>query len=150
MANNCQNTLTVSGPPDHLQAFRDLARGKAPGQALSLESLRRTPPGLQAAERGDWVFENRGPSGEPRSVRLAESRPDTLEYGFITAWSPPNREFMAHLSRQFPLLAFRIEYEEPMAGYEGSITAARGEITDADHRRFHFEERYTAESQPHA
>ena len=150
MANNCQNTLTVKGPPDHLQAFRELAQGNTPDQDLSLERLRRTPPDLQDRERNEWVFQNRGPSGEARMIAAEETDTGGLRYTFITAWCPPNREFMAHLSRQFPLLAFHLEYEEPMAGYDGHVTAEGGTITADEHKRFEFEERYTAEPQARA
>ena len=143
MANNCHSTLTVSGPENHLEAFRDLAQGKSPEQTLSLESLRPTPAGLAGPGRSEWRSENWGTSGDPFAAQREEDGRRTLTYRFTTPWSPLNQAFMGHLAQQFPLLSFHLQYEEPMMSYEGHISASGGEITSTETHRFDFYERYT-------
>lgn len=143
MANRCHSTLTVSGPENHLEAFRDLAQGRTPEQTLSLDSLRPTPAGLEGPARSDWRIENWGTSGDPFSAHREDDRRGELTYRFTTPSSPLNQAFMGHLARQFPLLSFHLQYEEPMMAYEGHISASGGDIISAENHRFDFYERYT-------
>ena len=142
MANNWHSTLTVTGPEDHLESFRDLAQGKAPEQTLSLDRLRPTPAGLEGPARRDWRNENWGTSGDPFAARHQDDRRGSLTYRFTTPWTPLNQAFTGHLAQQFPMLSFHLQFEEPMTAYEGHVTASGGEVTSADTRRFDFYERH--------
>ena len=54
---------------------------------------------------------------------------DCIEYSFDSAWSPPNN-FIEKVSKDFPLLRFRLKYEEPGMCYMGVATSVNGNLED--------------------
>ena len=143
MANHCYCTLKLSGPADELHRFKRQALAPAALYTLSLDSLRPAPPDMTTEERSEWREANWGPTGDAYRTHQSQEDNGNLNYEFATAWSPPNQSFMAHVAQQFTQLKLTLEYEEPMMGYEGRITAADGAVTSAENNRFDFNERYT-------
>ncbi len=60
---------------------------------------------------------------------LAERWAGGVCYEFDTAWGPP-LAFLKTASRDWPELVFALEYEEPLAGLQGSARAERGKLHD--------------------
>ena len=54
---------------------------------------------------------------------------DCVEYSFDSAWSPPHN-FIEKVSKDFPLLRFRLKYEEPGMCYMGVATSVNGNLDD--------------------
>ena len=52
-----------------------------------------------------------------------------LVYRFDTAWSPPTA-WVTAVSKRYPVLVFRLEYEESGCDFEGHVILKRGVVID--------------------
>lgn len=52
----------------------------------------------------------------------------TITYRFSTAWGPFNEAVMEAMSKRFPTLRIRLDYDEPGMQFGGHMTAAAGKI----------------------
>ena len=59
-----------------------------------------------------------------------ETGPEQLIYQFTTAWTGLSDTVIEAMSKRFPALAFRYQYDEPGNLFEGAIAAEAGEITE--------------------
>ena len=60
-------------------------------------------------------------SGSRTLSMLMLRTPDYAQYGFDTAWSPPET-LIEKVSVDWPTLTFRLEYEEPGMNFAGCCT----------------------------
>src|SRR5207245_1066396 len=124
MPNWCQNQLTVSGPPAEVQRFKEKAVGHSPWLSpedvgregpdpLNFHSLCPVPEALvkegynEAAY--DWTRANWGCKWGARDVQILDEWDGIVIYEFNTAWAPPV-EFLEHVSKEWPQLAFELAY----------------------------------------
>jgi hypothetical protein len=142
MPNWCLNRLQVIGPAETVARFVAAAVGGnpwsqplsgAPEEALSFHRLLAIPPAVLAAGYAaagyDWERQHWGCKwGACHSV-LAERWEGGVRYEFDTAWGPP-LAFLKTASRAWPELMFQLEYEEPLAGLQGTARAERGKLHD--------------------
>ena len=157
MPNHCENTLTVTGAPGDVQAFRDFAMNgdekpfdinkfvPMPDEIRQSESPNPEPELAArlikehgAANWYDWACDNWGTKWEPYEVNLKENttqHPDqsSLCYWFLTAWAPFSDDCMEKISARFPTLKLHLEYSESGMGFEGYYTLEAGRFIDSKH-----------------
>ena len=78
----------------------------------------------------DWEKENWGCKWGATNSVLVDAWDGHLEYAFDTAWSPPIK-LLENLAKQWPNLAFVLQYEELGLAFKG-IATFRGDIKE-DH-----------------
>lgn len=129
MPNNCENTLTITGPKEDLEAFRQAARkDKVPFEINNFipmpDSVRNTP-----RER-DWAISAWGTKWGAYECEELEVTDSVLEYIFSTAWSPLSTNVIKVFSTKFPSLHFDYQYQEMGMAFKGQTQACEGEITN--------------------
>ena len=153
MPNYCENTLTIQSNclkgKSQLKVFK--ATAKKPVEktksVISFENLLPTPKELNdnpspppknkinkfirlygAKDWYDWRIKNWGTKWDACEPSMAKRVSDTeLIYFFDTAWSPP-LELFKEISKQYPDLTFRIEYEERSMWFAGDFKVKNGEV----------------------
>ena len=137
MPNWCFNTLTVSGAPEDLLAFRERARGissSAEGDgvlALSLHALVPEPEFEDPKESYKFRCTMWGTKWDLGSVDFQESEA-ALWYEFATAWSPP-RNWLRLVAYEFSDLRFVLAYAEPGLRFAGEIVCEDGAVCTTYH-----------------
>lgn len=136
MPNWCECWLGVEGPAAELARFLDAAKGEnnpteedAADSVLWFDSLLPTPPELLAGSGWyDWRVEHWGTKwnaecddydGSPGSGRVG--------FSFLSAWSPPEPLLKA-VARDYPSLAFTLEYAEGGMDYSGRLVLRGGRV----------------------
>ncbi len=147
MPNNCENTLTITGPQEDIQAFRETARSE--NCLLDMnnfvpmpEEIRNTKFSNQDEELSqklmdnygapdwyEWANQNWGSKWGPYETTVEEDSDTSIRYQFLTAWAPLNKNAITAMSSRFPALRLEMEYEEPGIGFGGRCTALAGKIT---------------------
>jgi len=148
MPNWCDNRLYVSTcskvedddkARKQIEEFRDKAKlieeDGTEATSLSLNKLYPMPKELENTEghsNGDnwysWRCDNWGTKWDVEGC-LEYDDEDYLEYSFQSAWSPPTA-FLEKVSKDFPLLRFRLKYEEEGNGFLGVAVATNGHLND--------------------
>jgi hypothetical protein len=126
MPNWCKNTLQVSGPAPDVKRFRDLGK-KAGYTDLSLHAFYPLP-GEEAENWYNWCTRHWGTKWDI-DAELKIATDDYLEYSFESAWAPPDA-WLEEVSKQFPALAFRLQYDEPDQALTGVVTVQGGIVRD--------------------
>ena len=142
MPNWCLNHLQVIGPAETVTRFvADAVGGNPwsqpllgrPEEALSFDSLLPIPQAVLAAGYAaagcEWERRHWGCKWGACHSLLTERWEGGACYEFDTAWGPP-LAFLKTTSRAWPELMFKLEYEEPLAGFQGSARARRGRLRD--------------------
>ncbi len=147
MPNWCTNSLLVSTNTEvskkeaikQLAEFKEKAKLKEKDSdiALSMNELYPMPKELENTKAGfesdkpnwyDWRCEHWGTKWDINGY-LEYDEEDILEYSFDSAWSPPTG-FIEKVSKDFPLLRFRLKYEEEGNGFLGVAVATNGHLDD--------------------
>jgi len=131
MTNWCKNFLTVKGPPDEVERFKQKAVGfypwcrKYPGDQpypLNFHNLVPVPKCIWKKSFGDgrqkWQQEHWGCRGGTKECWLSDEKPGYLLYLFSTAWSPPVT-LLKKICLDWPLLNLRLDFDEYMVGFSG-------------------------------
>ena len=144
MPNWCENELSIGGDRADLRRFRKEAKGG--DTALSLNKLYPMPreledtqaPSAKPNERllekygadnwYDWRIKNWGTKWDVEA-KLAEKGDGWLVYRFDSAWSPPIA-WLEKVARDYPMLSFRLKYDEPGVGFAGVATAQDGQVSE--------------------
>ena len=132
MPNHCENTLTVTGPADDLTVFKQTA--KTGDQPLDLSNFIPMPDALKNDDpspnaQRDWALRHWGTKWGAYEGESVDVNDNTVEYIFLTAWSPINHEALQRISAKHPTLTFSIDYEEPGMAFKGHTAAQAGNIT---------------------
>ena len=141
MPNWCENVLTISGLKNVLDEFIVVARLNKPkpcnlnnldvceeDEVLNFNSLYPIPSNIiDLADSYDWEVKNWGCKWGACESKIYENSDNEVEYEFLTPWAPP-RNFLIKVSRDFPELKFRLEYEEPLMGFGGIIKFQNGKV----------------------
>ena len=105
------------------------------GSDLSMNQLYPMPTKLEGTEGlsdkpnwYDWRVKHWGTKWDITAY-LEWDDEDCVEYSFDSAWSPPYN-FVEKVSKDFPLLRFRLKYEEPGMCYMGVATSVNGNLDD--------------------
>ncbi len=140
MPNWCSNKLTITGPKEDVQAFKERARGRPPWwkpeeepEVLNFHSLVPIP---EEVLKGDydpagynWEMENWGCKWGAQDSTILDVRAGFIAYEFLSAWSPPEKFFQT-VAVQWPTLEFVLDYEEPGMAFKG-LAKFQGEIHEA-------------------
>jgi len=150
MPNWCYNTLKVSGKTTDLKEFERKAKGKKTD--LSFANFMPEPdytkvkvkPTFPETDKKfgkvrkyvnpksawwDWRIQNWGTKWEVEA-EIYQRSPKHLRYCFDSAWSPPSEKWLEIVSKMFPKLSFRLNYEEGGMGFKGYTTAKNGIVKD--------------------
>lgn len=76
-----------------------------------------------------WSIENWGTKWDTE-VSNIEHDDDRVFLSFMTAWSSPIA-WLEKASQRYPLLQFKLRYDEPSMGFMGVTTASGGKMKDA-------------------
>ena len=133
MPNWCENTLTVEGDPRIVKQFKERVKGK--GTALALAKSHPMPKGLENTTPPgdnpnwyDWSVDNWGTKWDVEAKLISEYE-ESLEYFFISAWSPPVA-WLKKVAKEYPALRFRLKYEEGNEGFMGIAKGDEGKVKD--------------------
>lgn len=74
----------------------------------------------------DWAVENWGTKWDAGGTRY-DASPGLRRYQFDTAWSPPDK-WAVRASALHPDLRITIRYEDPGAGFAGTLAVSGGEV----------------------
>ena len=142
MTNWCFNHLRVTGPTEDVTRFQNQARGFSPWstppaepvpEVFNFHSLLPIPADVLAAENRAaghrWERTHWGCRGAAEDAALVDEWDGGVIYEFATAWNPP-LAFLEQVSRQWPALLWVLEYEEPLAGFQGLARAEAGLLED--------------------
>ena len=144
MTNWCENSLNITGPSDVIDEFVKIARIVKPipcdinnkiniqedEEVLNFNSLYPIPSNIIDSKKSyEWELKNWWCKWGAYDSKIYENSDNEVEYHFLTAWSPP-KNFLIKISRDFPELKFRLEYEEPLMGFSGTIMVRKGKIVD--------------------
>ncbi len=144
MPNWCHNQLTISGPAEDVQRFKEKAVGHSPWlraeevgpqepDLLNFHSLCPVPEELVKQGYGEagyrWERENWGCKWGARETQILDEWNGAILYQFDTAWVPP-LEFIEHVSKDWPQLAFELDYTEGGMGFKGMAKAQGGQLDD--------------------
>ena len=159
MPNNCDNTLTVTRPEVEVDRFILQAKGDrecldvnkfVPMPEEMMEDPASPQQGPDAAERlretygfpswYEWACSEWGTKWGAYDADMERNQPDSVTYGFSTAWAPLGNKLIATMSGQFPTLRLEMNYEEPGMGFRGSTTAQGGRIVKNHYEEFIFED----------
>lgn len=86
-----------------------------------------------------WQVSNWGTKWEPNIGHVDTENSDYAQYGFDTAWSPPEA-LIEKVSVDWPTLKFRLEYEEPGMNFAGCCEYQGGEVIFAEERECDYPE----------
>jgi len=136
MPNWCENKLTIQGDKKQIALFKKGAKIYVPNEDsntdLSLNQIVPTPPCLKYTEAPgdnpnwyDWCIENWSTKWDISGAELIKNEENELIYDFETAWSPPE-QWLKKASKLFKKLTFTLEYEEPGAGFAGTLKVKNG------------------------
>tara|TARA_Y100001938_G_C8084948_1_gene431381 strand:+ start:235 stop:696 length:462 start_codon:yes stop_codon:yes gene_type:complete len=147
MPNWCSNSLVISTNTEvdidkareQLKEFRDSAKlieeDGTEASSMSMNNLYPMPKELENTKSPsdkpnwyDWRCDNWGTKWDVEGC-LEYDDEDYLEYSFQSAWSPPTA-FLEKVSKDFPLLRFRLKYEEEGNGFLGVAVATNGHLND--------------------
>jgi len=147
MPNWCSNSLVISTNTEvdidkareQLKEFRDSAKlieeDGTEASSISMNNLYPMPKELENTTSPsdkpnwyDWRCNNWGTKWDIQAC-LEYDEEDVLEYSFDSAWSPPTN-FIEKVSKDFPLLRFRLKYEEEGNGYLGVAVSINGHLND--------------------
>ena len=135
MPNWCDNTLMIEGDKKQIAKFKKEAKTKE--SELSFDALLPTPQKYMIQVEKDssnmnwysWRLDNWGTKWSPDDAMLSADEATSLEYSFLTAWSPPC-EFVLNISKKFKKLRFLIRYAEEGMGYMGRFIAQKGFVVE--------------------
>ena len=152
MPNWCENNLIVEGPPKAVRAFVECVKD-GENSELSFERLVPTPPAslddevareLGRTSAGDpqqnnqpdwyhWRIKHWGTKWDANAVRVVEHQPDEgrIEYGFDTAWAPPE-SWLRTVAEMFPTLRFTLRYVEETMDFAGVIVCRGAEAVERE------------------
>jgi hypothetical protein len=138
MPNWCSNYLAIDGPAEDLVRFVNEAKHKTRDEDLI--SFNNHVPVWD----GEKIIKDRDPSNdwgtkwEPSDIYvcsggkrggLEDAEKGSIAYSFQSAWAPPC-EWMKVVTKLFPTLNFRMEYEEGGCDVYGYSTGEKGEFVD--------------------
>lgn len=140
MPNWCHNTLHIIGPTNEAAALR--SRATTSRSEFDFQAIVPMPDAIDDWQ--SWCCEHWGTNKVAfDAVWMAPQRAmkrDAQQVAFFnTAWSPPI-PIVAELSRSFPALILRLEYNEPLWGFRGFATMQAGEQIAAKHEEYVLEE----------
>ena len=158
MPNHCMNTLSITGPQQDVETFKEFAQHQK--EQLDITKFAPMPDELKNTESpnrdGDsatrllqtygapdwftWAVDHWGTKWEPYDVERTEPDDTTLEYHFCTAWSPLSDQLIETMSKRFPSLLLKLSYEEPGMAFEGHCNAQDGQILESECHGIEFEE----------
>lgn len=137
MPNNCENTLTVTGPAEDLRAFKEFAKGDGETEIIHISHFLPIPQEVMddSEPKGPfkvpswyaWALRNWGTKWDVYHSELEAEQPNTLAYRYTTGYAPLNERAMQAMSGKFPRLTLRADYDEPMNALEGSIIVTGAE-----------------------
>ncbi len=124
MPNWCSNSLTITGPKEILEKFKDAIESE---EAIFLNAI---------SPIGEWDYGSAidawGTKWDVNTEGLhyteLEDGSAEIDGSFDPAWGPPIQAF-ATLSEKHPELDMRLSYFEPGMGYVGQWTPEDGEET---------------------
>ena len=142
MPNWCSNNLVISTNTEvdrdkareQLKEFRDKVKIV---ESEFMNNLYPMPKELENTKAGfgsdkpnwyDWRCEHWGTKWDINGY-LEYEEEDMIEYSFDSAWSPPTG-FIKKISKDFPLLRFRLKYEEEGNGFMGVAVSINGHLDD--------------------
>ena len=141
MPNDCENTLTITGPAEAVQAFQEFAKSdltpleidnfvSMPEEVRNTSSPNRDQELAERLSREhgapdwyEWAKRNWGTKLGAYDVDMTEVDDATTRYRFCTAWTPVNQNVMEAMTSRFPSLRIKLEYNEPGAGFRGYLIA---------------------------
>lgn len=158
MPNWCDNTITISGDDESLDALWQIIKPDEDGGYANLtkafpcpQPLKDTVSGFipegspdhepwkaqQAANLAkyghtdwyEWCIANWGTKWSPEFSFSDPSEDDLTLWG-DSAWSPPV-ELLKNISEQFPTLTFRIRYHEAGCDFVGAAVVANGVVVES-------------------
>ena len=128
MPNWCSIIIHVDGPEDSISSF--VEQGKHRKQELAITSFFPPPPHV-IKEGGsaiyNWCVNNWGVKWGLIEPCLEERFEQSLMYTARTPWSAPIGAF-EEISRLYPSLEFKIDYDEPGNALTGFARIHSGEI----------------------
>jgi len=161
MPNWCGNTTIVSGPRKDVDAFMELAE-KVPGEVneeldtdknpgiLCMHNFFSIPKGYFKGD--DRAYNDRGYSWENESfgckwgacdpskdIMKDTKKEKIVNYTYDTPWGPAE-EFFEHVSKLYPTLNFKTEYEESGMGFAGRFEYKDGTCIDSEEWECNYEE----------
>ena len=140
MPNWCSNSLVISTNTEvdrdkareQLKEFRDKAKLVESEFMNNLypmpKELKDTKAPSDKPNWYDWRCGNWGTKWDVDAC-LEYDEEDVLEYSFDSAWGPPTG-FIEKVSKDFPLLRFRLKYEEEGNGFIGVAVSINGNLDD--------------------
>lgn len=81
----------------------------------------------------DWRIANWGTKWDVEPV--IEDNDTYVNYNFESAWTPPSA-FLITIAERYPLLTFRLNFEEPGCDFEGDLEIVNGEIERDETREY--------------
>jgi len=127
MPNWCDNSLKVHGKKGDLEKFVRECFSKGDGEEIFLDFEKTVPVG----DIKDW-YERRlekwgtkwNLDARDSSVCVTDSR---VSMWFLSAWSPPI-PIMEALTRKYPALVFRLDYNEGGMAFRGVFEGQDGKV----------------------
>lgn len=127
MANNCGNSLEITGPPEDILKFKaeaglEYKDGEYHYKSdFSLQKLVPVPPGQHPADvwGSKWDIE----------TTLYHDEPGKLTCNYDSAWSPQILG-LTEVSKLYPTLTFDLFYDEPGNGFWGTAIIHNGKAMD--------------------
>ncbi len=159
MPNWCENDLYVRGTKEELAKFKEAVKGtNHQGEEVLITEEKIIPypdkfkeldrvaaeyhkahPAPEDYFKGpkdgfnqggyEWCNENWGTKWGFGNVELRSEEDQELEYGFETAWAPPE-PLIKKLGEMFPQLEFELKYFEAGAGYSGVLRIVKGKVVE--------------------
>lgn len=144
MPNHCGNRLTVKGDFKDRDAFVKAVRSEPDGKneeetLLDFEKIIPTPQNPQPSRQDPmmmlfgggggwygWRCENWGTKWNSYDTILEHDEKKTV-YTFLTAWSPPNENFMNAMTNKFPNVEFDLRFAEKGCEFYGYWTKDKHE-----------------------
>jgi hypothetical protein len=116
MANECSNTLHITGPSEILRKF--VQENRDSEKSLSLSKSVPVPPDMENSH--EWYHSNWGTKRDvDYVVDLDESYPEgEVIYDFVTAWTPII-PWVKLVATKYPELEFQLTYVETAAEFAG-------------------------------
>ncbi len=156
MPNWCENDLEVSNwsadpkAQEQFNSFRDkaLQNKNEFNQYPLLSNLYPMPDELKETTKGsdsqpnpilkakygvdnwyDWCVEKWGTKWDVEAS-VADDDEDRIIFTFMSAWSPPT-DWLTKIAKDYPLLHFKMKYDEPGMGFMGVTSGSEGKTQDA-------------------
>lgn len=136
MPNWCSNVLIVSPRNNdkktlsELKAFYLENKGVDDGEYSNLlfRMSVPVPNNLRGEQEYDFRVNEWGTKWEPGEVYF-EDRKNELFYSFDTAWAPPIA-WLEKVSKFYPNLTFKMEFDEPGMGMYGGVEVVDGDVSE--------------------